>query len=52
MDFTLKNKENNRACFNIEITEKNSKRQFKKAYLKNRNKFNIPGLEKEKLQGR
>jgi len=30
MDFTLKNKENNRACFNIEITEKEFERQFKK----------------------
>lgn len=48
MDFTLKNKENNRACFNIEITEKEFEKAIQKAYLKNRNKFNIPGFRKGK----
>lgn len=48
MDFTLKNKENNRACFNIEITEEEFEKAIQKAYLKNRNKFNIPGFRKGK----
>lgn len=48
MEFALKNKENNRACFNIEITEEEFEKAIQKAYLKNRNKFNIPGFRKGK----
>jgi len=46
MDFVLKNKENNRACFNIEITQEEFEKAIQNAYLKNRSKFNIPGFRK------
>lgn len=48
MDFTLKNKENNKASFNIEITKEEFEKAVQKAYLKNRSKFNIPGFRKGK----
>ena len=46
MDFILKSKENNRACFNIEITQEEFEKAIQNAYLKNRSKFNIPGFRK------
>jgi len=48
MDFILKSKENNRACFNIEITKEEFEKAIQDAYLKNRSKFNIPGFRKGK----
>ena len=48
MDFTLKNKENNRVSFDIEISQEEFEKAIQKAYLKNRNKFNIPGFRKGK----
>lgn len=48
MDFTLKNKENNKASFNIELTKEEFEKAVQKAYLKNRSKFNIPGFRKGK----
>jgi len=48
MDFSLKNKEDNRASFNIEISQEEFEKAIQKAYLKNRNKFNIPGFRKGK----
>jgi trigger factor len=48
MEFTLKNKENNRACFNIEISAEEFEKAVHQAYMKNRHKFNIPGFRKGK----
>lgn len=48
MEFTLKNKENNRACFNIEISAEEFEKAVYQAYMKNRHKFNIPGFRKGK----
>lgn len=48
MEFVLQNKENNKAVFNIEITQQEFEKAIQNAYLKNRNKFNIPGFRKGK----
>lgn len=48
MDFVLKNKENNKVSFNIEVTPEEFEKAVQNAYLKNRNRFNIPGFRKGK----
>lgn len=48
MEFVLKNKENNKVSFNIEVTQEEFEGAIQKAYLKNRNRFNIPGFRKGK----
>jgi len=48
MDFVLKSNENNKISFNIELTEEEFEKAVQSAYLKNRNKFNIPGFRKGK----
>lgn len=49
MNSTLKTKENNKATFSIEINEKKFEEATQKVYLKNRNRFNIPGFRKGKV---
>lgn len=49
MNSTLKTKENNKATFSIEINEKKFEEAIQKVYLKNRNRFNIPGFRKGKV---
>ncbi|MBZ2175846.1 trigger factor [Schnuerera sp. xch1] len=48
MEFVLQNKENNKAFFNIEISQKEFEKSIQNVYLKTRNKFNIPGFRKGK----
>lgn len=48
MNSVLEKKENNKAFFNIEIEEKEFEKAIQKAYLKNRNRFNIPGFRRGK----
>lgn len=48
MEFVLKKKENNKVSFNIEVTHEEFEKAVQSAYLKNRNKFNIPGFRKGK----
>ncbi|HHV46531.1 MAG TPA: trigger factor [Tissierellia bacterium] len=48
MDFVLKNSENNKISFNIELGAEEFEKAVQNAYLKNRNKFNIPGFRKGK----
>jgi trigger factor len=49
MNAVLEKKENNKATFNIEVTEENFEKAVQKAYLKNRGRFNIPGFRKGKV---
>ncbi|MBU5439978.1 trigger factor [Tissierella sp. MSJ-40] len=49
MNVVLEKKENNKATFNIEVTEENFEKAVQKAYLKNRGRFNIPGFRKGKV---
>jgi trigger factor len=48
MNSVLEKKENNKATFKIEISEDKFNEAIQKSYLKNRNKFNIPGFRKGK----
>lgn len=48
MDFVLKNNENNKISFNIVLTEEEFEKAVQSAYIKNRNRFNIPGFRKGK----
>lgn len=48
MNALLEKKENNKAIFKIEIGEDKFEDAVEKAYMKNRNKFNIPGFRKGK----
>ena len=49
MNPVLKKKENNKAFFTIEISEKEFEKAIQKAYLKNRNIFTVPGFRKGKV---
>lgn len=49
MNSILEKKENNKAFFNIEIGEDKFEKAVQKAYLKNRNRFSIPGFRKGKV---
>ncbi|HSH35388.1 trigger factor, partial [Schnuerera sp.] len=49
MNSVLEKKEKNQAFFNIEIDENEFEKAVQKAYLKNRNRFNIPGFRKGKV---
>ena len=49
MNSVLEKKENNKAFFNIEVDENEFEKAIQKAYLKNRNRFNIPGFRKGKV---
>lgn len=49
MKAILEKKENNKATFNFEISERNFEEALQKAYLQNRGKFNIPGFRKGKV---
>ena len=48
MEFSLEKQENNRAFFNIEISTEKFEEAVQKTYLRNRNKFNIPGFRRGK----
>ncbi|NLY67646.1 MAG: trigger factor, partial [Tissierellia bacterium] len=48
MDFVLKNKENNKVTFHIEVTPEEFEEAVQSAYLKNRHRFTIPGFRKGK----
>ncbi|MSS42249.1 trigger factor [Anaerosalibacter bizertensis] len=48
MNAVLEKKENNKATFTIEIGEDKFEKAIQKSYLKNRNRFNIPGFRKGK----
>ncbi|NLJ97963.1 MAG: trigger factor [Tissierellia bacterium] len=48
MNAVLEKKENNKALFNIEIDAKEFEKAVQGVYLKNRNRFNIPGFRKGK----
>ncbi|SDW65192.1 trigger factor [Tepidimicrobium xylanilyticum] len=48
MNSVLEKKENNKAFFNIEIDQNEFEKAIQKAYLKNRNRFNIPGFRRGK----
>ena len=48
MNALLEKKENNKATLKIEIGEDKFEDAIEKAYIKNRNKFNIPGFRKGK----
>src|SRR5699024_5149014 len=48
MNAVLEKKENNKATFTIEISEDKFEKAIQKSYLKNRNRFNIPGFRKGK----
>ncbi|MEY8302879.1 trigger factor [Anaerosalibacter bizertensis] len=48
MNAVLEKKENNKATFTIEIGEDKFEKVIQKSYLKNRNRFNIPGFRKGK----
>lgn len=48
MDFVLKNKENNKVTFHIEVTPEEFEEAVQSAYLKNRHRFIIPGFRKGK----
>ena len=49
MNSVLEKKENNKAIFSIEIGEDKFEEAVQKAYLKNRNRFSIPGFRKGKV---
>jgi trigger factor len=49
MNSVLEKKENNKAIFNIEIGEDKFEEAVQRAYLKNRNRFSIPGFRKGKV---
>jgi trigger factor len=49
MNSVLEKKENNKATFSIEIGEDKFEKAVQKAYLKNRNRFSIPGFRKGKV---
>lgn len=49
MNSVLEKKENNKAFFNIEIGEDEFEKAIQKAYLKNRNRFTIPGFRRGKV---
>jgi len=49
MNPVLEKKENNKAFFTIEISEKEFEKAVQKAYLKNRNVFAVPGFRKGKV---
>ncbi|MBU5311523.1 trigger factor [Tissierella carlieri] len=49
MKAILEKKENNKATFTFEISERNFEEALQKAYLQNRGKFNIPGFRKGKV---
>lgn len=48
MNAVLEKKENNKALFNIEIDTKDFEKAVQGVYLRNRNRFNIPGFRKGK----
>ena len=49
MNPVLKKKENNKAFFTIEISQKEFEKAIQKAYLKNRHIFTVPGFRKGKV---
>ena len=49
MNSVLEKKENNTAVFSIEISEDKFEKAIQKAYLKNKNRFNVPGFRKGKV---
>ncbi|NLW22962.1 MAG: trigger factor [Tissierellia bacterium] len=49
MNSVLEKKENNKAFFSIEIGEDEFEKAIQRAYLKNRNRFSVPGFRKGKV---
>lgn len=49
MNSVLEKKEKNKAFFNIEIDQNEFEKAIQKAYLKNRNRFTIPGFRRGKV---
>ena len=49
MSVVLESKENNRAVFTVEVSQEDFQGAIKKAYAKNKSRFNIPGFRKGKV---
>ena len=49
MSVVLESKENNKAVFTVEVSQEDFQEAIKKAYSKNKSRFNIPGFRKGKV---
>lgn len=49
MSVVLESKENNKAVFTVEVSQEDFQDAIKKAYAKNKSRFNVPGFRKGKV---